>query len=49
MPLTIRQKKAMNFHKKYHTAKHMKAMTVEMKKGKTFTEAHKIATKKVGQ
>lgn len=46
--LTPQQKKVMKKHSKHHTKKHMKEMTVSMKKGKTFTQAHKKAMKKVG-
>ena len=49
MALTKRQKTAMNNHRKHHTAKHMKEMTALMNKGKTFTESHKIAMRKVGK
>ena len=47
--LTKRQKDTMTKHKVHHTTKHMKVMTIEMKKGKTFGAAHKIAMKKVGR
>lgn len=47
--LTKRQKDTMAKHKVRHTNKHMKVMTIEMKKGKTFGQAHKIAMKKVGK
>jgi|TARA_R110001583_G_scaffold82190_1_gene218363 hypothetical protein len=47
--LTKRQKDTMSKHKIHHTTKHMKIMTAEMKKGKTFGNAHKIAMKKVGK
>ena len=46
--LTNRQKTAMRRHKTHHTAKHLKSMTIAMHKGKTFTQSHKIAIKKVG-
>ena len=36
-------------HSKHHTAKHIRAMVRSMKEGKTFTESHKIAQKKVGK
>ena len=49
MALTIKQKKLLEKHKKHHTTKHIKAMTTEMNKGKTFAEAHKLAIKKVGK
>jgi hypothetical protein len=47
--LTKRQKTAMRRHKTHHTAKHLKAMATAMRKGKTFTQSHKIAVKKVGR
>ena len=47
--LTTRQKSSMRRHKNHHTAKHLKAMVVAMKKGKTFTQSHKMAMKKVGR
>ena len=43
--LTPRQQATM----KKHSGKHMKAMTSMMKKGTSFTEAHKKAQKKVGK
>ena len=46
--LTKRQASAMRRHSKHHTAKHLRAMVASMKKGKTFTQSHKIAMKKVG-
>ena len=49
MALTTRQKTTLAKHKKHHTAKHMKSMRAAMKKGKTFTQAHKLAMKKVGR
>jgi len=47
--LTKRQQDVMKKHSKHHTGKHMKSMTAMMKKGKTFTESHKAAQKKVGR
>lgn len=46
--LTQRQLKTLEKHKPHHSKKHMSMMKKEMKKGKTFTQAHKIAMKKVG-
>ena len=43
MELTKRQKDMLDKHKVHHTKKHMDIMKREMRKGKTFTEAHKIA------
>ena len=47
--LNVRQQNAMKRHSKHHTAKHIKSMLTSMKRGKTFTESHKIAMKKVGK
>ena len=47
--LTDRQKKTMQRHAEHHTKKHMTEMRKLMLKGKTFTQAHKIAMKKVGR
>ena len=47
--LSKRQKTTMKKHGKHHSKKHMKAMTKDMKSGKSFTEAHKRATRKVGK
>jgi len=47
--LTKRQKETLAKHKKHHTAKHMAFMRKEMNKGKTFTQSHKLAMKKVGK
>jgi len=47
--LNIRQQNAMKKHSKHHTVKHIKSMVKLMNNGKTFTESHKIAMKKVGK
>tara|TARA_R100000664_G_scaffold34208_1_gene55075 strand:- start:7086 stop:7241 length:156 start_codon:yes stop_codon:yes gene_type:complete len=47
--LTKRQKNTLSKHAKHHSAKHMAMMRRMMKAGKTFTEAHKSAMKKVGK
>ena len=47
--LTGRQKKTMKKHSQHHTKKHMAFMKKAMKKGKTFTQAHKKAMRKVGR
>ena len=47
--LTTRQANAMKKHAKHHTVKHLKSMVTAMKNGKTFTQSHKIAQKKVGK
>jgi len=47
--LNIRQANAMKKHSKHHTAKHLRTMANAMKKGKSFSESHKMAQKKVGK
>ena len=47
--LTKRQQTAMKNHSKHHTAKHIKGMVSAIKSGKTFTQSHKAAMKKVGR
>ena len=47
--LTERQKAQLEKHKEHHTAKHMSIMRREMKAGKTFSQAHKIAMKDHGK
>ena len=47
--LTKRQTNALRKHRRHHTKKHMKFMRAQMRKGKTFTQAHKAAMKKVGR
>ena len=47
--LTKKQKDTLAKHKVHHTAKHMAFMRKEMNKGKTFTQSHKLAMKKVGK
>ena len=47
--LTERQKTTLKKHSKHHTAKHMTEMRKLMRGGKTFTQSHKIAMKKVGK
>lgn len=46
--LTKRQQATMKKHAKHHTKKHIQYMTNSMKRGSTFTQAHKNAQKKVG-
>ena len=46
--LTQRQKDTLKKHGKHHSAKHMAMMRKEMRAGKSFTAAHKMAQKKVG-
>ena len=47
--LNKRQQTSMSRHSKHHTARHLKSMVSSLKKGKTFTQSHKIAMKKVGK
>ncbi len=47
--LTKRQISAMRKHARHHTAKHLRSMVRAMKKGKTFTQSHKSAIRKVGR
>jgi len=47
--LTARQENAMKRHSKHHTKKHLSMMKKLMLSGKTFTESHKMAMKKVGK
>lgn len=39
----------MKRHRRHHTRKHMAFMRKEMLKGKTFTQAHRLAMRKVGR
>lgn len=47
--LNTRQKKTMRKHARHHSMKHMRAMASAMKKGRTFSQAHKSAMRKVGK
>ena len=47
--LSTSHQQAMKKHGKHHTAKHLRAMVVAMKKGETFTQSHKTAMKKAGR
>ena len=47
--LTKRQKETMKRHSKHHTKRHMEYMRNSMKRGATFTQAHKRAQKAVGK
>ncbi len=47
--LTARQQAALKRHSVHHTAKHMTEMRKSMRGGKTFTEAHRMAMRKVGR
>ena len=42
-------KKKLQKHSKHHSKKHMKEMKIDMKKGNSFTKAHKKTLKKVGK
>tara|TARA_R100000541_G_scaffold49085_1_gene56167 strand:+ start:599 stop:763 length:165 start_codon:yes stop_codon:yes gene_type:complete len=47
--LTKRQQATMKRHRRHHTRKHMAFMKKQMLKGKTYTQAHKLAMKRVGK
>ena len=47
--LKPRQQKTMKAHARHHSLKHMRSMARAMKKGRTFTQSHKLAQKKVGK
>ena len=47
--LTKAQEAKLSKHSGHHSAKHMAMMRREMKKGKSFAAAHKMAKKKVGK
>jgi len=47
--LNKRQITAIRRHSKHHTAKHLRSMITAMRKGRTFTQSHKSAMKKVGR
>jgi hypothetical protein len=47
--LTKRQQDTMKKHSKNHTKKHMQYMYNSIKRGATFTQAHKRAQKAVGK
>ena len=49
MSLTKDQEKRLSKHKVHHSKKHMDFMTKKMMDGSTFTQAHKLAMKKVGK
>ena len=44
--LKPRQKKTMNSHARHHSLKHMRLMAGLMKKGATFSSAHRSAMRK---
>ena len=39
----------MNRHARHHSLKHMQEMAKDLKKGKTFAQAHTSAMRKVGK
>ena len=47
--LNKRQVKAMRRHAKHHTRKHLRSMVTLMKRGRTFTQSHILAMRKVGK
>jgi hypothetical protein len=47
--LTKRQQTTLQRHSRHHTKKHMAFMRAQMRKGKSFTAAHKAAQRKVGR
>jgi len=47
--LTQRQQNVLKKHSAHHTREHMTEMRKSMRTGKTFTEAHRLAMKKVGK
>ena len=47
--LTKRQQQTMKKHSVHHTKRHMEYMCNSMKRGATFTQAHKRAIKAVGK
>jgi|TARA_R100000081_G_C4719007_1_gene116977 hypothetical protein len=49
MTITKQENKTLNKHKVHHTKKHMRTMRFLMKKGMSFTKAHKKAMKEVGK
>lgn len=46
--LNKKQTETLSRHSAHHSKKHMTEMKKSMQSGKTFTQAHKIAQKKVG-
>jgi len=49
MELTKKQKELLAKHSIHHTKKHMDSMKREMRKGKTFAQAHMIAMRNKGR
>ena len=46
--LTNGQKSKLKEHSKHHTKKHMTEMRASMRKGKSFSQAHTEAKRKIG-
>tara|TARA_A100001515_G_scaffold107509_1_gene88352 strand:+ start:360 stop:533 length:174 start_codon:yes stop_codon:yes gene_type:complete len=47
--LTKKQQETMKKHSKHHSKKHIQYMYNSMRRGSSFTKAHKNAQKKVGK
>jgi len=47
--LTKKQKSQMQTHKRHHTKKHLAKMAAEMRKGKSFSQSHRIAQRVIGK
>ena len=47
--LSKRQQSTMKKHAEHHSLEHLKYMIGVMRNGKSFSEAHKLAQKKVGK
>tara|TARA_B100000123_G_C25650134_1_gene392799 strand:- start:560 stop:742 length:183 start_codon:yes stop_codon:yes gene_type:complete len=47
--LKPRQQKTMRSHARHHSLKHMRAMARDLKKGKSFRQAHISAQRRVGK
>ena len=47
--LKPRQQKTMRSHARHHSLKHMRAMARDMKKGKSFRQAHLSAQTRIGK
>tara|TARA_R100001443_G_scaffold17395_1_gene27885 strand:- start:624 stop:803 length:180 start_codon:yes stop_codon:yes gene_type:complete len=47
--LTATQKRQMSRHKVHHTKAHLRSMAAAMRAGKTFSQSHSIAMRKVGK
>lgn len=47
--LNKRQVNSMRRHARHHTAKHLRSMVQAIRKGKTFSQSHSSAMKKIGR